>query len=108
MTSAQAAAFDRRCLDSSQALWPGSVTFGSGTTQYACSVLVGSGEAVVNGGGIQAEEAITIELDRDLLVTAPEVGTMVADVATGKRYEIYRVLAEASRWLIRGAIFPRA
>jgi hypothetical protein len=108
MTAAQAAAFDQVCLDSSVALWPGSVTFGSSATEYPCAILVGSGEATVNAGGIQAEEIVTIEISRDLLVTAPGIGTMVEDVATGKRYEIYRVLPEAARWLIRAAIFPQA
>ena len=104
MTAAQAAAFDQRCLDSSMALWPGSVRIG--TTSYRASVVVGSGEAVVNAGGIQAQEALTVEISRDLLDEAPTIGHMIEDVATGKSYEIDRVLAEASRWLIRAAIFP--
>lgn len=105
MTAAQAAAFDDRCLESSVALYPGAVILGD--TTYRAAVVAGPGEAVVNAAGIQAVEALTVEISRQLLAEAPEVGRhMIEDVATGKRYEIYRVLPEASRWLIRAAIFP--
>lgn len=104
MNAAAAAAFDRQCLSSSQALWPGEVNLGDGN--LSASVLVGAGEEVIAADGRQATESLTVEISTDLLETAPAVGTMIEDVATGSRYEIYRVLREPSRWLIRAAKFP--
>lgn len=104
MTAAQAAAFDQRCLESSQALWPGSVVIGGVT--YDCALVIGSGEGLLDEGGIQALESVSVEISRDLLEDAPGVGTVLQDASTSKRYEITRVLAEATRWLIRAARFP--
>lgn len=104
MNAALSATFDRLCLASSRALWPGRVRIGS--ANYDASVVVGPGEAVVNAGGIQATEAVAVEISTDLLTTAPAIGTIIEDLGTGKRYEIFRVLEESCRWLIRAALFP--
>lgn len=105
MNAAQDSAFDELCLASSEALWPGRVRLDGET--YAAAVVTGPGTAVMDGDGILATASLTVEISRSVLATAPVAGAMIEDLADGRRYEIISVLAEAARWLIRAAIFPR-
>lgn len=105
MDAAAERAFDEAAFESSKVLWPGRVRIGQQVIAASVVVTTG-GEMRIDEGGLMAVEELAIEIGRcgqDLWLRS---GQMVEHVETGKRYEIYRVLEEPSRWLVRAAMFP--
>ena len=105
MNNASRTRFLAKAKAAAESLKPGSVIIGE--TPHEGAIFHGTERLEQERGGYASVKTIVFHLDKVALSDAPEIGTMMTEVATGEKYELYEVGGlDLPKWILRGATFP--